>query len=370
MPFEIIQNDITRMRADAIVNTANPAPVIGGGTDYAIHSAAGPQLLQARQQVGAIDTGCCAVTPAYRLPADLVIHAVGPVWQGGENDEEALLRQCYDRALVLAADLGCRSVAFPLISTGTYGFPRDRALKIAISAFRDFLEDHDMRIWLVVWDRDSVKISETLYNSVAKYVDEHYVEQQTEEEYAMPSACYGAPAGSPSPPNADESQVCYDIRPRKKRASFLPRPRPKQAAQAEQMHAPAYAGAGAYESSLSDLVRQTDAGFSETLLKLIDKSGKKDPEIYHRANLTKQHFSKIRSNPAYRPTKATALALCIALELDLEQTKDLIGRAGYALTNSSKFDVIVSYFISRGCYDLFEINAALFEFDQLTLGAS
>ena len=236
-----------------------------------------------------------------------------------------------------------------------------------------------MQIYLVVWDRDSVKLSEQLHESVAKYVDEHYVAAQTAQEYAAPyisaeaeaDSYYMASAFRPTEAKSASPQAGSAKPKKKRRFPALPRPRPKEAYPSEAGGAPSPALAeSAYAPSLSELVRQTDAGFSETLLKLIDKSGKKDSEIYRRANLSRQHFSKIRSNPAYRPTKATALALAIALELDLDQTKDLIGRAGYALSNSSKFDVIVSYFIRQGRYDMFEINAALFEFDQLTLGAS
>ena len=360
MPFSIVQNDIVRMKADAIVNTANPKPVVGRGTDAAIYDAAGPQLLNARRQIGRIMPGCCAVTPAYALDASYVIHAVGPRWQGGEQNEQALLRQCYDRALALASDLGCRSIAFPLISTGNYGFPKDLALEIAVSAFRAFLAGSDIRIFLVVWDRTSVRLSERLQENVKKYVDENYVEQKTQEEYASSPklsmrrrrrpSFFDGPGKTSSAPDAAFGAVPFPA----------PCAAPCEAATAEDSDEP----------SLRELLRQTDAGFSETLLRLIDDSGKKDAEIYRRANLTRQHFFKIRSNPAYRPTKATALALAIALELDLEQTKDLIGRAGYALTNSSKFDVIITYFIRQRRYDIFEINTALYEYDQLTLGAS
>ena len=360
MPFSIVQNDIVRMKADAIVNTANPNPVIGRGTDAAIYDAAGSQLLNARRQIGQIMPGCCAVTPAYALNASYVIHAVGPRWQGGEQNEQTLLRQCYDRALALASDLGCRSIAFPLISTGYYGFPKDLALEIAVSAFRAFLAGSDMRIFLVVWDRTSVRLSEQLQENVKKYVDENYVEQKTQEEYASSPklsmrrrrrpSLFDGPGKTSSAPDAAFGAVPFPV----------PCAAPCEAATAEDSDEP----------SLRELLRQTDAGFSEALLRLIDDSGKKDAEIYRRANLTRQHFSKIRSNPAYRPTKATALALAIALELDLEQTKDLIGRAGYALTNSSKFDVIITYFIRQRRYDIFEINTALYEYDQLTLGAS
>ena len=330
MPFEIIRNDITCMRCDAIVNTANPLPVIGGGTDAGVHAAAGPELLAAREQIGPIAVGTAAITPAFRLDARFVVHTVGPQWQGGAWGEERLLEQCYRSSLELAREHGCKSIAFPLISAGTYGFPRDKALSCALRAISAFLMEYEMQVWLVVFNREAFRLSEKLFHGIRSYIDEHFVEQKLIFEHrdrngasrllreAMP-VCSCAPAAAP-----------MDLR---------------------------------------DLVREVDAGFSETLLKHIDRSGKKDSEIYTRANVSRQHFSKIRNNPDYRPTKATALAFAIALELDLEQTGDLIGRAGYALTGSSKFDVIIRYFIEQGIYDLFEINAALFEFDQNLLGA-
>ena len=334
MPFEIVRNDITHMRADAIVNTANPRPVIGAGTDSAIHKAAGPALLEARRKIGSIAPGTCAVTPGFGLDADYVIHTVGPVWQGGCRGEERLLRQCYDSALALALKTGCRSVAFPLISAGSYGFPKERALQIAIEAFSAFLMTHEMQIWLVVFDRSAFQLSEKLFHGIASYIDEHYVEAahlQTRRRYR----------------NRELREI--------------------QDLSATLCEAAPMAPAPAF--SLRDLLERTDAGFTDTLLRLIDRSGKQDSEIYTRANVSRQHFSKIRNNPAYKPTKATAIAFAIALELDLEETRDLIGRAGYALTNSSKFDVIIMYFIREGTYNMFDINAALFEFDQSLLGA-
>ncbi len=362
MPFSIVQNDIARIQADAIVNPANPKPVVGAGTDAAIHAAAGPQLLAAREQIGVIRCGSCAVTPAFGLDARYVIHTVGPVWHGGAFGEARKLRRCYDEALRQAAELDCESVAFPLLSTGTYGFPKEKGLRIALDAFRDFLQIHEMNILLVVWDRESVRLSEQLHSVVEKYVDEHYVAQQTRKEYGLRPSFSARRRRAEAMQEAD-TDACDTAAP-------FPDAAPCGAPCASAAPVVSNASALSAEPTLSELLRHTDAGFSETVLKLIDRSGRKDAEVYRRANLSRQHFSKIRSNPDYRPTKPTALALAIALELDLEQTKDLIGRAGYALTNSSKFDVIVSYFISKKHYDLFEINAALFEFDQVTLGAS
>ena len=344
MPFEIVRNDITKMAVDAIVNTANPKPVIGAGTDSKIHEVAGPELLLARQAIGYIDVGCAAITPAFSLRANYVIHTVGPVWDGGSYGEEESLRNCYGNSLKLAVENHCKSVAFPLISTGNYGFPKDKALQIAISVFSAFLLEHELQIYLVVFDRDSFKLSEKLFQSVASYIDEHYVE--THE-----IAAYGAvPENRRRIRRRRDMEACESSAMLGELMPCAPQAVPKA-------------------MSLEDMLKQADAGFTETLLNLIDKSGKKDSEIYKKANLSKQHFSKIRNNPNYKPTKPTAIALALALELSLEDTKDLIGRAGYALTNSSKFDLIIRYFVEQGNYNVVEINLALYEFDQSLLGA-
>ena len=343
MPFEIVRNDITKMTVDAIVNTANPRAVIGLGTDSMIHEAAGPGLLQARQEIGHIDMGQAAITPAFNLQAKYVIHTVGPVWDGGSYGEEGYLRSCYENSLRLALKYNCQSIAFPLISTGNYGFPKDKALQIAISAFSEFLLEHEMQIYLVVFDRTSFKLSEKLFQSVASYIDQHYVD-------ACTLAAYGA---------VEESHA----RIRRRRDMEICESRCLQ----EEM-LPCAPMVASKAMSLEDMLKQTDAGFTETLLNLIDKTGKKDSEIYKKANISKQHFSKIRNNPNYKPTKPTAIALALALGLNLEETKDLIGRAGYALTNSSKFDLIIQFFVEQGNYNIVEINVALYEFDQALLG--
>ena len=332
MPFVILRNDITNMRVDAIVNTANPKPVVGLGVDSMIHQKAGPGLLRARKEIGNI--------ACFGLSARYVIHTVGPVWEGGGQGEENLLRSCYDKALELARERHCGSIAFPLISTGNYGFPRDKALRIAISAFSEFLLKHEMQIYLVVFDSISFRLSEQLFQGVASYIDQNYV------DYWQKVNC-----------EAVEEARCRRRNEAMRETVMLRESRPAAPVQAS---GPA---------SLEEMLKQADAGFTETLLKRIDQTGRKDSEIYKKALLTKQHFSKIRNNPDYRPTKPTAIALALALELDLEQTKDLIGRAGYALTNSSKFDLIIRYFIEQGNYNLVEINIALYEFDQPLLGA-
>lgn len=344
MPFEIVRNDITKMAVDAIVNTANPRPVIGLGTDSMIHEAAGPNLLIARQAIGRVDVGCAAITPAFALQAKYVIHTVGPVWDGGGYGEEESLRNCYENSLKLAIENGCRSIAFPLISTGNYGFPKDKALQIAISAFSTFLLEHEMQIYLVVFDRTSFKLSEKLFQSVASYIDENYVQEHRVATYCIRQNLDSYRRRHQEMETCGSCPVTEELRP---------------LAPARESKA----------TTLEDMLNQRDVGFAETLLDLIDKTGKKDSEIYGRANVSRQHFSKIRNNPDYRPTKPTAVAFAIALELDLEQTKDLIGRAGYALTNSSKFDVIIRFFIESGNYNMMDINTTLFEFDQTLIGS-
>ncbi len=344
MPFEIVRNDITQMTVDAIVNSANPRPVIGLGTDSSIHEKAGPELLAARQKIGPIAMGQAAITPAFRLHAKYVIHTVGPVWDGGSYGEETLLRSCYDQSLKLALEHDCKSIAFPLIATNNYGFPKDKALQIAVAAFSQFLLEHEMLIYLVVFDRSAYRLSEKLVSSIASYIDDHYVQ-------AWEESTYGG--------NKEYRQ--QRIRRHRDMELF------QKSATLEEM-APCAPVAMPVAASLPDFLKQADAGFTETLLKLIDKTGKKDSEIYKKACLSKQHFSKIRNNPDYKPTKQTAIALALALELDLEQTKDLIGRAGYALSNSSKFDLNIRYFIEQKNYNVVEINIALYEFDQSLLG--
>lgn len=344
MPFVIVRNDIANVAADAIVNTANPRPMVGGGTDARIHAKAGPKLLEARKKIGSITPGQAAITRAYNLDARYVIHTVGPVWMDGTHGEEILLRRCYDNALHLAAQHRCRSIAFPLISTGTYGFPKDKALQIAIAAFSEFLMEYEMQITLVVFNKDAWRLSEQLFQGVRSYIDEHYVDAWTASSHNCISR-----ENLPSCRRRTDAEF---IPPMVSPAPITP-PVPKQAKPA---------------LSLADFLKKTDAGFTDTLLDYIDRSGKKDAEIYKKAHISKQLFSKIRNNPHYQPTKSTALAFAIALELNLEETQDLIGRAGFALTGSSKFDLIIRYFIETGNYNMVELNIALYEFDQSLLG--
>ena len=346
MPLIIIRNDITNMQVDAIVNTANPRPVVGGGVDRAIHRVAGPELLAARRKIGDIATGKAFITPGYRLPSKYVIHTVGPVWQGGGHGERGLLAACYRNSLTLAEVNTCHSVAFPLISAGIFGCPADIAITTAVQAIRDFLQQHEceMDVYLVVFDKKSFQLSDSLFEDVKSYLDEHYVEERLEREYRGDDRGRRLRELMPSVQSCDE------------RLMEAPCVLPSKIPMAEQ------------ERSLDDWLEMMDDTFSESLLRLIDRKGKKDPEVYKKANVDRKLFSKIRNNPDYQPSKRTALAFAVALELNLDETRDFIGRAGYALSHSSKLDLVVEYFIVHQEYDIFTINETLFAFGQPLLG--
>ena len=351
MPLEIVRNDITTMAVDAIVNAANESLLGGGGVDGAIHRAAGPELLKECRTLGGCKTGDAKLTKAYRLPCRYVIHTVGPIWNGGGCGEREQLISCYRRSLALAAAQGCETVAFPLISAGVYGYPKDRALRVAVNTIAEFLMEHDMTVYLVIFDRAAYQIGSSLFSDIAAYIDDHYAETHTDSrrEQNRRARLGGKRAGGAAEKKADLS-----------------------AAPMASMMAPTVSNespAAPENVRLSSMLEQLDAGFSETLLQLIDRSGRKDSEVYKKANVDRKLFSKIRGNPDYKPSKTTAIAFAIALELDLEETKDFIARAGYALSRSSKFDVIIEYFIRQKNYDIFEINQALFAFDQSLLGA-
>ena len=330
MPLEIVRNDITKMSVDAIVNAAKESLLGGGGVDGCIHRAAGPELLQECRTLGGCRTGEAKITGAYRLPCRYIIHTVGPVWNGGKYGEREQLASCYRTSLALAKEHGCETVAFPLISSGIFGYPKDQALRVAVDTIGEFLLHNDMTVYIVIFSRTAYQISSKLFADIAEYVDDHYVDAHTDSQ-----------------------------RERLRRMSVLE----SRTLSADAAAAPMAAG------GLDEALAHLDAGFSETLLKLIDRSGKKDSEIYKKANVDRKLFSKIRNNPDYKPSKATAIAFAIALELNLDETRDLVARAGYALSASSKFDVIIEYFIRRKKYDIFEINEALFAFDQSLLGA-
>ena len=356
MPFEIVRNDITNMQTDAIVNTANPNPTIGTGVDSGIHKKAGHKLLEARKQIGCIDFGDAAITPGFDLDAKYVIHTVGPIWQDGNHREEQILASCYRKSLELAKNHECESIAFPLIATGNYGFPKPLALQIAVREISAFLLENEMQIYLVVFGREAFALSEKLFKSVSSYIDENYIRSKTFDEYGVKSM--------PS--------LRFNVRRIRDRQEWDRRVY-EDSCSSEVLDKGQDMPFGASMPMAPDdwgiLLKHLDAGFSETLLQLIDRTGKKDSEIYKKANVDRKLFSKIRNNMDYKPSKTTALAFAFALELDIDETKDFIGRAGFALSHSNKFDVIVEYFLINRNYNIYELNEVLFAFDQPLLGA-
>lgn len=377
MPFQIVRNDITRMKVDAVVNAANERLLHGGGVCGAIFAAAGAVELQAAcDAIGHCDTGNSVATPAFKLPAKHIIHTVGPIWRGGNQGEKQALRNCYLSALTLAYELGDKSIAFPLISSGIYGYPKDQAIDVALSAIRTFLYDFEMDVYLTIFDAASLRAGQGRFAGIAEYIDDQYVQQSP---YLRRSS-WERNLYEGQSFKTDESMTAADHAPKHGavRQSAPTAPTAPSAPSAPPAPMPSYSmpsGAGApapapgkKESMLRRLLKNLDASFSTTLLRMIDQRGLKDSDVYKRANMSRQHFSKIRSNKAYKPKKQTVLALAIALELSLDETKLLLERAGYALTHADERDVIVEYFISRKDYDIYEINLALYAFDQPLLG--
>ena len=341
MPLQIVRNDIIRMQVDAIVNAANESLLGGGGVDGCIHRAAGPELLAECKALHGCKTGSAKITKGYRLPCKYVIHAVGPRWHGGQRGEQELLVACYRAALALAKEYGCESLAFPLISSGIYGYPKDQALKAAVDTISDFLLENDMMVYLVIFDRQAYQISGTLFADIAAYIDERYVDEHTEDRSArlrsMNAFRVDASAVCEAPVCQDAIQQCADSAPK--------------------------------TMSLVDALGRMDESFSEMLLRKIDERGMTDAQCYKKANIDRKLFSKIRSDKGYKPSKPTVIAFAIALELPLAEMKDMLMKAGFALSHSNKFDIIVEYFIEHGNYNVFEINEALFAFDQSLIGA-
>lgn len=343
MPIKIVRNDITKIECDAIVNTSNSALLGGGGVDGAIHNAAGKKLLFECMKLGGCKTGQAKITKGYSLPCKYVIHTVGPKWKDGRSNEESLLKSCYKESLKLAEEYNCESVAFPLISSGIYGYPKDQVLKVAVDMITEFLLDHDMLVYLVVFDKSAFQISEKLFAEITSYIDDTYVD--THFIYNRPRAdvCEKSTllAGTQILPDVYAAEACEE---------------------------PECAVAAPKGISLEEVVNQIDESFSQMLLRKIDEKGLTDTEVYKKANVDRRLFSKIRSDVNYKTSKTTAIAFAIALELSLEETKDFLMKAGFALSHSNKFDIIIEYFIKNGNYNVFKINEALFAFDQVLLG--
>ena len=316
MPLQIIRQDITRIECDAIVNPSNEMLLPTGGTDFSIHEAAGPGLLDCCLRIGGCPTGEAKITPAFGLPCRYVIHTAGPVWENGNSGEEEKLISCYNNCLLLAKENGCGAVAFPLISSGLYGFPKDKVLKTAISTISSFLFENEMLVYLVVFDKTSYELSEKLFSSIQTYIDDNYVIENYNDFCAKTVMC------SMAAPCATQSLDDYIV---------------------------------------------LDESFAEKLIKLIDAKGMDDVACYKRANVSKQTWHKLMTDKNYKPNKKTAVSFAIALELTLEETQNLLSSVGFVLSDSSLSDIIIKYCLENSIYDVFEIDSVLFKYDQETL---
>lgn len=330
MPFKIVRNDIVKMKTEAIVNAANINLKMGGGVCGAIFKAAGKNILQKEcDEIGSCRVGQAVITDGYDLEAKHIIHTVGPIWRGGNSGEDKLLYKAYRSSLELALKYNIKSIAFPLISAGIYGYPKDKAMRIAIDAISGFLLQNDMEVYLVVYGKDTVLLSEKLFSKIEKYIDDNYIEEYRDrrlESYELQDLIY--------------EDSCL---------------------QSPKLYSPK-------KRSLEDVIDQKEETFSSMLLRLIDEKGMTDVEAYKAANVDRRLFSKIRTDKAYNPSKITAIAFAISLKLNLDETSDLLRRAGYALSPSNKFDLIIEFFIEEANYDIYEINQALFSFEENLLG--
>ena len=328
MPLQIVRQDITKMQVDAIVNTTNEEMVGYSGVDLAIHKEAGPELDKECARIAPLGLGTAKITNAYNLDAKYIIHTSGPVWQGGLVGESIILKSCYIESLKLAVAHGCNSIAFPLISSGVYGYPKDQVLKFAIQVITEFLFDHEIMVYLCVYDRTSYEFSRELFTEISEAIRDDYVYKQDEI------------TSNESMVFRSEMVVEYDC----SRGSKT-------------------------DKSLHEYIKSIDKSFAYKLFDLIDERGMTDVECYKKANVDKKTFSKIKCNPeTYKPSKQTAIAFAIALKLNLDETQELLASAGLTLSHSFTFDKIIRFFIEKGIYNVFEINEALFEFDQVLLG--
>lgn len=345
MPLQIVRQDITKMKVDAIVNTTNEEMVGYSGVDLAVHQRAGALLDAECKKIRPLFLGEAKVTKGYNLDCKYIIHTSGPVWHGGDNRERELLESCYKASLMAAVEYGCETVAFPLISSGVYGYPKDQVLKIAVSIITEFLFEHELTVYLCVFDKKSYSFSKKLFADISEFIDDEYVKEHddgTIEELERMESLF-----------LSEEIIMQDSM------------EPMREMSASVFEAPN----SAKSKTLQEYMKNMDKSFAYKLFDLIDQRGMTDVECYKKANVDKKTFSKIKCNPdKYRPSKQTAVAFAIALRLDFDETQDLLASAGLTLSPSFTFDKIIRYFIQKEVYDIFEINEALFEFDQVLLG--
>ena len=352
MPFKIVRNDITKMNTEAIVNTANDHPTVGTGCDYAVHKAAGyDELLKYREEkIGFVPEGEAFITPGFDLQAKYIIHAVRPLYKGGDHGEEAKLRSCYRKSLQIAKEHNIKSISFPLISTGSFGYLKEEGIRIAADEINAFLLKNEMQIYLVVFDTKATMLGEKIYSDLEAYIDHNYVKEKREEEYgdayfgsAIPSwkdVILRKPAKSKSEMSVQQTSVdsAYDSR-----------------------EASCFDFGEQHESKLEERMKHISDTFSQYLMYLIQSKNMDNVEVYKRAIVDKKIFFKIKNNADYHPQKLTALCLCVGAKLNQDESKDLLARAGYALSPCDKTDIIFSYFIENEIYDMIELDIQLEE---------
>lgn len=345
MPLQIIRQDITKMKVDAIVNTTNAEMVGYSGVDEAIHAVSGEFLDKECEKIRPLFPGEAKVTKGYNLSCKYIIHTSGPVWHGGNRHEKEILENCYKESLKAALEYGCETIAFPLISSGEYCYPKDQVLKVAVSVITEFLFENELTVYLCVFDKMSYSFSKKLFSDIREFIDDEYVENCEDGSFSDSKINECTSMGERS-----VRSVCMEVFP--------------------QITAPKIKSDGsAKNKNLYEYMKAMDKSFAYKLFDLIDKRGMNDVECYKKANVDKKTFSKIKCNPdTYRPSKQTAVAFAIALKLNLEETQELLASAGLTLSKSFTFDKIIRYFIQNEIYDIFEINEALFEFDQMLLG--
>lgn len=341
MPFKIIRDDITKVKADAIVNPVNPEVCIGGGVESAIYEAAGKEkLLEERKELGRLQPGKVGVTEAFNLDAKYIVHVSGLYWKGGNSFEARCLEECYEKALKAALDKGCKSIAFPLLATGTYGFPKDIGLDVAVSTFTEFLEEYEMEITLVVFGNDAVNVSGKLVDEVKSFIDDKYVKEALETEYKEDRKifCYSL---SSERLHLLLKEETYDV---------LDNACTKDTFSAKQP--------GSLEAALKNIYKES---FEKHLQQLINKKGLRNSEVYAAANISKQYFSKLLKGQV-KPSKDKMLALAVGLRLNMDETADFLRIGGYALSPISQTDTVVEYFIRKQEYNVLKINIVLFDY--------
>lgn len=391
MPFKIVRNDLTKMQVDVIVNPANQAPIYSSGTDTAVYKAAGEEaLLNERRKIGYMKEGEVALTPGFQLPAKYIIHAVSPRYIDGRSGEEERLCDCYRNSLRVAYKQGCKSIAFPLIATGSLRYPKEEGMRIALDEINVFLMTHEMLVYLVVFDTKATQLGLHVYPDLEAYIDHNYVCEKREEEYGdryFGSIRQNAPGFDVYRRERDQLEEKLVRVPQSRKTSLdrLEKSAPIRESARVDAFTDRDADASAsiicenvknscfeddndyfdfiedYESALEERMAHMADTFQEYLMYLIQAKKLTNADVYKRALVTKQVFSKIKLNPHYHPDKATAMRLCVGAKLNLDETKDLLARAGYALSPCDKRDIIFSFFIEHEVFDMIEIDIALGE---------